>query len=414
MPHSPVPRPSGAVARGTAWSGVAFGTLMAVLAAHAQFKLPPLLPVLTAAYGYPSLLAGAMMSIYAAVGLVLSIPAGRWMQRVGAGPGFAAAIGAVAAGTALMMAAPDQAWLVLLARGLEGVGFTILSILGPVVTARSAADHHRPITTGLTATWIPLGQIAGILAAQPALALGHWQLAWVIGLGFAAIIGLWGLTAGGRSHLPAKAPTTTSAAAPEIGETVPQRRLLILGAATFCLYSMQFIAFMTWLPTYLVDVEQLSVSEATWVMSVPVVTLLGFNLLGGWLLRWGLGLSVVMTAALALQLAVWLMMPVAPGGWPGLAILILYGVGSGVAPTCLFALPNIVMGGAAGPGAFGIVLTGRNLGVLIGPVLLAAVAGGAGGWSGAAWVFAASTAVAMALAILIGLRRSGAPPHGPG
>lgn len=122
-------------------------------------------------------------------------------------------------------------------------------------------------------------------------------------------------------------------------------------------------------------------------------------------------MSVVMTAALALQLVVWLVVPVAPGGWLGLAVLIVYGIGSGVAPTCLFALPNIVMGGAAGPRAFSVVLTGRNLGVLIGPVLLAAVAEGVGGWTGAAWVFAASSAGAMALAIVIGLLRPGATPH---
>lgn len=390
----------------TDWSGVAFGTLIAVLAAHAQFKLPPLLPVLTEAYGYPNLMAGAMMSIYAAVGLVLSIPVGRWTQRVGGAPVFAVAIGSIVAGTILMMMFPTQVWLVLFARGVEGVGFTILAILGPVITARSANDQHRPLTTGLTATWIPLGQLTGIVAAQPALAIGSWQLAWIFGLAVALAIGAWGVVASGRGQLPAGSPRRRSGGRTEGLGTTGQRRLLMLAAAVFGLYSLQFMAFMTWLPTYLVAVQDMGVSEAIWAASVPVVTLLVFNLTGGMLLRMGVGLAVVLTGALCLQVVVWLVVPFAPHGLWGLAILILYGAGSGTAPTCLFALPSVVLGRAAGPRAFGIILTGRNLGVLIGPVLLGGMAAGATGWQSAAWLFAGLTLLALMLAVGIGVYRA--------
>ena len=39
-------------------AGVAFGALLAVLAAYQQFKLPPVLPLLTSQYGHDPRVAG--------------------------------------------------------------------------------------------------------------------------------------------------------------------------------------------------------------------------------------------------------------------------------------------------------------------------------------------------------------------
>ena len=45
----------------TNWTGVMFGFLLASLAAFQQFKLPPMLPEMLAAYDYQLTLAGAFM-----------------------------------------------------------------------------------------------------------------------------------------------------------------------------------------------------------------------------------------------------------------------------------------------------------------------------------------------------------------
>ncbi|HEY2891116.1 MAG TPA: hypothetical protein VGJ31_10840, partial [Dongiaceae bacterium] len=87
--------------------------------------------------------------------------------------------------------------------------------------------------------------------------------------------------------------------------------------------------------------------------------------------------------------------------------LIIYGIGAGVTPACLFALPATILGRAGAPTAFGYMMTGRNTGVFLGPILLAEVAKGLGGW-GAAWpVFGSTTILAMVAAIGLGalLRR---------
>ena len=55
----------------TNWTGVLFGFLLASLAAFQQFKLPPMLPSMLAEFGYPKILAGSFMSVYAVIGLAV-------------------------------------------------------------------------------------------------------------------------------------------------------------------------------------------------------------------------------------------------------------------------------------------------------------------------------------------------------
>jgi hypothetical protein len=64
-----------------------------------------------------------------------------------------------------------------------------------------------------------------------------------------------------------------------------------------------------------------------------------------------------------------------------------------------------------GPGrntaaAFGVIMTGRNLGVLIGPVLLAWVAGTTKAWHQGALLFGLMTSVALALGLWLSWRLS--------
>ena len=84
----------------------------------------------------------------------------------------------------------------------------------------------------------------------------------------------------------------------------------------------------------------------------------------------------------------------------------LYGIGAGITPTCLFALPGAIMGRAGAPTAFGFIMTGRNIGVFLGPILLAEATKLLGGWS-AAWPLFGSTTLAATLvaAVLVVMLR---------
>jgi predicted MFS family arabinose efflux permease len=305
-------------------------------------------------------------------------------------------------GITVALAAPGSAAIMLLSRGLEGLAFAIGAIAGPAIAASAAKLHDLPLVTGLLAGWIPMGQIA---AALVALAVGDWRWLWLIGLLMGLPLGLWARTLLRADRVDGKGP----GARPMPREPdAAQRQQLILAGTIFMLWSGQYFAFMTWLTQYLTSVLALGHAASVLAYLVPVVVLLGCNVLTGWALRHGLKLIPAMIVALISQALVWFAQPWL-SGTAGLIGLVVYGIGAGVTPTCLFQLPHAIARGAAGATSFGIVMTGRNIGVFMGPLLLATLIGAEPyalhlSWTAAAQAIACLTLMAVGVALI--LRRS--------
>jgi MFS family permease len=339
------------------------------------------------------------MSIYALVGLIASAAIGRKLDR-NMGIGVAALIGLTVIGVTLALAAPQSAPVMLLSRGLEGLAFAIAAIAGPAIAAAAAKPRDLPLVTGLLAGWIPIGQIAAALAA---LALHDWHGLWIFGLLMGLPLGLWAWVLL-RAPRSGKAVARPAALHPDAA----QRKQLILAGTIFMLWSGQYFAFMTWLTQYLTSVLALGPAASVLAYLVPVVVLLGFNLGTGWALRHGLPLIPAMMVALIGQALVWFAQPWLTGGL-GLIGLVVYGIGAGVVPTCLFQSPHAIARGTAGASFFGIVMTGRNIGVFMGPLLLAFLVGTDRfalhlSWTAAAQAIGCLTLAAVGVALL--LRRS--------
>jgi hypothetical protein len=91
-------------------------------------------------------------------------------------------------------------------------------------------------------------------------------------------------------------------------------------------------------------------------------------------------------------------------------VLTLYGALAGLTPSCLYGLPAAILGGAAtGAGAFGILMTGRNLGVLTGPLMIAGILGvpALADWDGGWGAAAAAVGLTTALSALVALALAG-------
>lgn len=392
----------------TDWTGVAFGISLACLVAFQQFKLPPVLPAMLAAYGWDRTLAGGFMSIYAVAGLSLSIVVGRRLQRQGPMGALLAAFALLILGNLLTLLDPASGALVLFARGLEGIAFAIGAIAGPAIAYRSASPRHMGFVVGLAAGWIPVGQL---LASAFGWLFPAWQDLWFVAIAMTVAIGLW--SAALRHHASFARPAASAAHA-RPRPTARQRGQLLMVAGIFLLWSMQYFAFMTWLPQYLVEIIHLGAGQAALGYALPVAVLLGFNVLTGLLLGAGLPLGPLLALALASQAAVWWFIPGIDGPASGTTLLIVYGIGAGITPTCLFALPAVLLGQAGAPTAYAFVMTGRNIGVLLGPVLLAEVTKQAAGWAPVWPLFGASTALTVlaALALAATLRRAHRPSFG--
>jgi len=180
----------------------------------------------------------------------------------------------------------------------------------------------------------------------------------------------------------------------------------VLAGAIFLLWSGQYFAFMTWLTQYLTSVLALGHAASVLAYLLPVVVLLAFNLLTGWALRHGLKLIAALVIALISQALVWFAQPWL-SGTAGIVGLIVYGIGAGITPTCLFQLPHAIARSTAGASFFGIVMTGRNIGVFMGPLLLAFLIGADRtalhlSWTAAAQAVACMTLAAAVVAALLG------------
>ncbi|MEZ5666352.1 MAG: MFS transporter [Alphaproteobacteria bacterium] len=382
------------------WLGIGYGLMVGALAGYHQFKVPPVLPILLRSYGIDETFGASYMSIYAVVGLLLSGAIGAWQRDRGIAPYLFAGFGFLAAGNALGLAAPNIPALFLASRGCEAIGFSILAINCPLLCARHASASHRMIAVAIGATWIPVGQLFANLLGIVVLADENWQALWWGGLGaslaFAALT--WALMRAGLVDLSApRAPGGAGAAAADRH----LMRTVWLVAVLFCLWSIQMIAYLTWLPEVLVSVFALTPDRAALAYTIPVVTVLVFNLVGGALLRRGVPVAPLLAASLALQLAVWLALPYTGSDWTGIASLVVFGIGAGVSPTCLFAMPSLLFGANPPSGAFAALMTGRNLGVLAGPLLLSAAFALTGDWNVASPMFAVSTGLAVAGAIAL-------------
>jgi predicted MFS family arabinose efflux permease len=379
---------------------VALGLALVVFAAFSQFKLPVVLPVLLGDYGYDRVLAGGFMSIFAVFGILLSVPIGRAVARRGALALVLAALPVMALGTALCLAAPQSGAMMLAGRGLEGAAFAVLAVAGPALVTANAAPRHRALVIGLVSAWVPCGQLLAALIGPLALSTSGWQSLWVASLLLAALLAGWTL------HTLRRGPRGTTrravVAAPAPRWSRAQWLALLLTGSVFMLWSGQYLAYMTWLPLYLVEVQGLTVESAIGGYLIPVALVGVFNLATGFLLQRGWRAQRLLFGAVIVQAVIWWLLPVTGGGLGGLASLAVYGITAGIAPTCLFALSAHLV---ASPGetarAFGVTMTGRNLGVLGGPLLLALAVEASGGWLAGSVLFGGLTTAAVGLCALL-------------
>ncbi len=388
----------------TRWGAVAFGLLLASYSAFQQFKLPPVLPIMLEDYGYDLILAGGFMSVYALVGLVATLPLSRWIAGSRVMPAIWVALLLFILGTVLTLLVPQSGWVVLGARALEGLGFSILALIGPASAGANAARHHLPLVAALSATWIPVGQTTAALVALPTQDEGLWRPIWWMAIAATLAIALWllFLQRGRGVHL---GRGNAAAKGKGRGLSGEERVLLWIAGIAFLLFSGQYIGFMTWFPDYMVTALAVSPAEAIYAYLIPVVLVAVFNVLSASLLRHGATPAGLLIVGFGLEAVCWWFLPQVGESWWGVVLLIAYGIGAGLIPTGLFAMPNTIVGpGGATLAAFGIIMTMRNMGVLAGPLLLAAMIGPKGGWDLASPTFALLSLAAMLLCLWLARR----------
>jgi predicted MFS family arabinose efflux permease len=365
-----------------AWVILAVVYFASVVAPFNQFKIPPVMPVLMQSFQIDLTQAGLLMSIIAMLGLVLALPTGIILQRLGTKTTLLIALALMALGAGF--GALSSSFAILLgSRVVEGLGMGLMGVAAPATIAKWFPPERQGTPMGIWATWVPIGSVA-IYNLAPAMtaALGLPSI-WWMGAGFAVLMMVL------CGWLIIRAPDQSQArgqpgVAPDLRKALANRDIWLL-ALEFACINFAMVALGTYYPTFLSEVRGYSLGQAGFLSSLASLVVLASAPAAG-LLSDRIRSRRLILSLPFLAMAVWLIFPFQVTGWQITAIMIFQGLLLGAIPTATFATAPEIMRKPEWAGlGLAVVLIGQNLGQLLGPVFFSQMVGSFG-WSTAGYL----------------------------
>ncbi len=358
-----------------AWVILVVVYLASVAAPLNQSKVPPILPILMEAFQLNLAQAGLLMSVFAVTGLLLALPAGFILQRLGLRLSGLIALGFLAAGSALG-AISTQFGLLLASRVIEGVGMGLLGVLAPASIALWFPREKQGAPMGLWATWVPIATIATYGLAPSLAETITWQAVWWITCGYTLLVMLaFGPLMRAPSqferhaNFPGDSPDPEAAGAISSGvfAALANRNIWLLGLEFAC-FNVVFTALGTFYPTFLTEMRPYSLADAARISSITTIAVLVSAPLAGWLSD-RIGSRRLIFSLPMLGVAAAMLLPFRVTGWQIFALQALFGLLAGAIATAIFtAAPELMDNPSLAVFGLGVIMLGQNLGVLVGPV----------------------------------------------
>lgn len=373
-----------------AWMALIGGLLIYFVNSAAQYKVPPIMIDLNNALGLTMVQSGWLMSVMSLLGLILAIPAGFIIMKLGVrwATVLAAAfqllgslIGTFATGFEIMM----------VGRALEGVALGLCNVTGFAVVAAFFPPEKRGLPNALNTACFTVSVFMMMNIAVPIYDAFDWQGVWW----FINILSLLALLAA-FFFIPSKDKevdfdSTGSDNAPK--EKINYKILLsnpsvYIVAIVFVVFNIGFYGISTYMPTYLV--EGVGADQATANLAVSWQSLIGLPaaIIVGILLdktkvakrKYIAGIVMIM---LAVCYAVAFKMPSVE---TATFLLIFMGFICTFVPVSLYTIgPDIIPKAAYAAIILAIVTFGQNLGMTLGPLVVGYIVDAAGGvWSACA------------------------------
>ncbi|MBL8699271.1 MAG: MFS transporter [Alphaproteobacteria bacterium] len=392
----PASTPTPAAPATTRWPLVLLLVGAGVVSAFQIGKAPAALPILRAELGMSLPQAAWVISIFNVIGIAAGMALGAIAERLGHRRAALCGLLIIAIASAAGGATNGAAGL-LATRFAEGLGFMIVVVATPALLVRAAAARDIKLAFGFWATYMPTGTAAMMTIAPAIIAGAGWRGLWLANAGLVLLFAA--MLAAATRAMVGTAPARGGVLDDMVATLrAPGPRLLAL---TFATYTLQFLAVFGLLPTLRVEQDGVSPGRAALLGSAAVAINIPGNLLGGWIVhrgapRWLVvaGVSAAMGVCALLIYSAGLTLPLR------YALCLLLSLVGGM-------LPAVVLG--AGPSfapsprhlstTNGLIMQGSNLGQVIGPPAVAAVAAGTGGWSGSPLVLTTSALLGVALAL---------------
>ena len=285
----------------TRWDIVALALAAGYIVGLQVGKVPPALPLLEAEFGLPRVIAGLIASSFYGVGAVFGVAGGLLIDQFGARR-MVLAGAAVMALASLAGGLAGDGTLLLATRIVEGFGFATLTVAAPKLIAAATRAEVRRLALGAWGTYMPVGMSLSLVIATAVLETIGWRGLWFLNAGLILIYALafawwtaprrWHPLAdvgadaegsGGRATRPPPGPWRFGAGA---RATLSRPGPWLFGSC-FVLFSIQWLALMTWLPTFLIETQGRSLGGAA-LFTALIVSFTGLGVVtGASLLRQG-------------------------------------------------------------------------------------------------------------------------------
>ena len=387
----------------TNWSVVAICILAGIIASLQLNKVIPAIPILRQSLMLSLVEAGWVMSIFSLTTIFLGFFSGVLGDRFGSRRVIAAGLLCIIAGCFLGLSAADSRFL-LISRVVEGFGFTLVLVSAPALIAEVTATHQKKFALGLWAIYMPTGTVLILLLAPAILNLGSWPALWLFSgiVNVAALLIFFVITQRHRCVASPQEIIKKPAAyytISTLSRSGPWLLALVMG-----LFTMQNNTLWTWAPSYFMENYSLPMTKAILAtIMLPLLNIVG-NILGGLLLHRGVaGWLLLSFASLCMFVFTLGMFDPQLSNWLRLSLLVLHALIGPLIPSSIFALvPLCAPSHKHLASANGLIISGANLGIFLGPPVVAAVVTHFGNWCYACLVLCGCSTVGFLLSV--GLR----------
>ena len=386
---------------GTRWDIVALALASGYVIGMQVGKVPPVLPLLQAEFDLSRVLAGLIASSFYGMGAVFGVVGGLLIDRVGVRR-------TILAGCVVMFAAglcgglAGSGTFLLVTRLVEGFGFVALTVAAPKLIIAATGTDMRRFTLGAWGTYMPIGMALSLVLATVLLEGIGWRGLWFLNCGLVLLFFL------AFVRMTAPHRWQESAVPGSLFDSVAVRATLArpgpwLFGACFVLFSIQWLAVMAWLPTFLIETQGRSTSGSALVTAVIVTfTALG-SIAAALLMHHGAARGLLIAIAyVAMGLCAALLFAPLTSESAKVPLAICFALLGGLLPAACLE------GGAAhAPGrgqiamASGFVAQGAALGSVIGPPLLAVAMDTVGDWTSAWWIMLICPGFGLCIAIAV-------------
>lgn len=375
----------------TRWGIVWLAVIAGMAAAAHVGKLPPAMSEMRAELGMSLVIGGWVGSIFSVTGMTVAILAGSIADRIGHWRLVLIGLGALAIGSALGSMAQNEGVL-LFSRFIEGFGFISVATSAPSVVARATAPNRRRLALGLWGTYMPAGTALMMIFSPLILNAAGWRVLWMTAAGL-SVLWIAVMVVGGRNAPKGAAQTSETSAFANIRLTVTHPAPWIL-ALCFGLYTIPWLALMTWLPSMMIETRGIDTALAAALTALVVALNVPGNLAAGWLLHRGASYwSLIAAASLAMGLSSIGMFVEAFPDLLRYLFCLTFSIFGGMLPAAVIAGSPVFAHSPAQVGTFnGMMVQGANAGQVIGPLALAAVVQATGSWDASVWMMVAACA----------------------